>query len=155
MDGSWWGGSSGVRRVRVLFLTVLVGLAFVACRPEIPTPRAPPGPALSIEASDPNPFSTGTRIPFELGETLFEGDAEVLVSMRVYNLLYQLVAVPTAAEAFAGGRPIADLAYPAPGQFAGVWDGTVEDGSPAAPGPYFVQVTTGEHKAVGKLLLSR
>ena len=34
-------------------------------------------------------------------------------------------------------------------------DGTVEDGSPAAPGPYFVQVTTGEHKAVGKLLLSR
>lgn len=144
-----------MRRAGVLLLSVVVALVIVTCRPELPTPGVPPGPALSVEPSDPNPFSTSTRIPFELGESLFEGEAEVRVSMRVFNLLYQQVSVPTAAEEFAAGRPIAELAYPAPGQYAGVWDGTVEDGSPAAPGPYFVQVTTGEHKAVGKLLLSR
>lgn len=144
-----------MRRVGVALLTMLAAVASVACRPEIPTPGTPPGPALSIEASDPNPFSTSTRIPFELGEELFDGESEVLVSMRVYNLLYQQVAVPRAEEAFATGQPIAKLAYPAPGRYAGVWDGTVVDGRPAAPGPYFVQVTTGEQKAVGKLLLSR
>lgn len=142
-------------RVRLLLLTALVAVTFATCRPEPPTPGTPPGPALSIEPSDPTPFSTSARIPFELGESLFEGDAEVLVSMRVFNLLYQEVAVPTAEGEFATGRPIDELAYPAPGQYAGVWDGTVEDGSPAAPGPYFVQVTAGEQKAVGKLLLSR
>ena len=144
-----------MRPFRVLLVTALAAVTLATCRPEVPRPRPPPGPALSVEPSDPNPFSTSTRIPFELGESLFEDDAEVVVSMRVFNLLYQQVAVPTVAEEFALGQPIAELAYPAPGQYAGVWDGTVEDGSPAAGGPYFVQVISGEHKAVGKLLLSR
>lgn len=133
----------------------LVAVAVAACRPELPSPGTPPGPALSIEPSDPNPFSISTRIPFELGESLFEDDAEVRVSMRVYNLLYQEVAVPIAVEEFAVGRPIQELRYPAPGQYAGLWDGTAQDGSPVAAGPYFVQVMAGEQKAVGKLLLSR
>lgn len=136
-------------------MLIMAAVAAVACRPELPSPRTPPGPALSIEPSDPNPFSTGTRIPFELGESLFEDDAEVRVSMRVYNLLYQEVAIPVAIEEFAAERSIQELRYPAPGQYSGFWDGTAQDGNPAAPGPYFVQVTAREQKAVGKLLLSR
>lgn len=144
-----------MRSGRVLMGLLLLGAASMACRPELPPPGTPPGPELSLQPASPNPFSSTTRIPFELGESLFEGDAEVRVSMRVYNLLYQQVAVPTAAEEFALGRPITELVYPAPGSYAGVWDGRVEDGSPAAAGPYFVQVSTGGHKAVGKLLLTR
>ena len=139
---------------RVPLLTGLI-LACLTCRSEPPIPGPPPGPALSVEASEPNPFTTRTRIPFDLGESLFEEDGDVRVSMRVFNLLHQEVAVPTADEEFAAGRPIEELVYPAPGRYAGVWDGMVEGGRPAAPGPYFVQVTAGEHKAVGKLLLSR
>ena len=138
-----------------LCIAAVVTAAASSCRPEMPSPGTPPGPVLSVKPSDPNPFSDSTRIPFELGESLFEEDAEVLVSMRVFNLLYQEVAVPVAVEEFAAGRPIESLAYPAPGPYAGVWDGKVTDGSPAAPGPYFVQVTAGDYKAVGKLLLSR
>ncbi len=144
-----------MRGAHALLLTAVVALLSATCRPEIPPPGTPPGPALSVAPSEPNPFSTSARIPFELGESLFEEDAEVQVSMRVFNLLYQQVAVPTVAEEFAAGRPIEGLAYPAPGVYAGVWDGTLEDGSPAASGPYFVQVTAGDQKAVGKLLLSR
>lgn len=130
-------------------------LLAVGCRPELPMRGTPPGPTLSLKPADPNPFSTETRIPFELGESLFEEGIDVRVSMGVYNLLNQKIAVPVATARFAAGRPIADLQYPAAGLYAGVWDGTLLDGRPAAPGPYFVQVTSGNQKAVGKLLLSR
>jgi hypothetical protein len=137
----------------------LIGIALLAvlagCRSELPSPGPPPAPALSLRPADPNPFATSTRIPFELGDSLFGAGDGVKVSMTVYNLLYQRVAVAVAGEGFATGQPIAELTYPAPGLYEGVWDGTLADGRPAAPGPYFVQVTSGDHKAVGKLFVSR
>jgi hypothetical protein len=43
----------------------------------------------------PNPFNPATTIPFRLGESLFANGRRPVVSLRIYNVLAQLVAIPS------------------------------------------------------------
>lgn len=43
----------------------------------------------------PNPFNPATTIPFRLSESLFANGRRPVVSLRIYNVLAQLVAVPS------------------------------------------------------------
>ncbi|MDO8665421.1 MAG: hypothetical protein Q7J79_02330 [Gemmatimonadales bacterium] len=43
----------------------------------------------------PNPFNPATTIPFRLSESLFRNGRGPVVSIRIYNVLAQLVAVPS------------------------------------------------------------
>jgi hypothetical protein len=92
-----------------------------------------------LEQNFPNPFNPVTRIPFTLREELFEVGKPVVVTVRVYNVLRQLVAVPTALDHPSGNAtPVEHLEYATPGRHVAYWDGLDRDGRKVASGIYFV-----------------
>lgn len=76
----------------------------------------------------PNPFNPATNIPFDLvPENFVDGKAEVTI--RIMNVLMQLVAVPTALNHPAGnGAKVERLEYTTPGHYVAYWDGLDKDG---------------------------
>ncbi len=95
---------------------------------------APPGGAhehdafMGLGQNYPNPFSPATRIPFSVGNPPLctESGRQYRVSLKIYNLLAQLVAVPTLVPsegaARTGGTPVQDLGL-ACGQYTAYWNG--------------------------------
>ncbi len=109
---------------------------------------------IRLDPVSPNPFERETRISFWLGERLFEGEGEIRVTMRVFNILRQVVAVPLALDE--RGRPgsaLEDLAYERPGYYEAFWDGRDREGRLSASGPYFVELRVGDEARVRKILL--
>ena len=51
-------------------------------------------PLVKLERNYPNPFNPETTIPFTLSEELWAEGRRPVVSLRIYNVLAQLVAVP-------------------------------------------------------------
>ncbi len=109
-----------------------------------------------LEQNYPNPFSTDTRIPFILGEDLFQDGRPVVVSVRIYNLLRQLIAVPKAVDhPSAAGQPASELRYDRPGRYLLYWDGTNTSGDKVTSGIYFCQIIANGHTAVGRMIVTR
>jgi hypothetical protein len=87
----------------------------------------------------PNPFNPVTIIPFTLGPELFEGGKQAVVTIRIYSLLRQFVAIPVARSHPLGGAPLVErLQYSVPGEYDAYWDGLNRDGRKVASGIYFV-----------------
>jgi hypothetical protein len=112
---------------------------------------------VALEQNYPNPFRRDTRIPFVLGADLFEDGRSVVVNVRIYNVLRQLVAVPTALDhPSATGQPARELRYDRPGEYLLYWDGTDQNGQRVNSGIYFVQITAGRSsQALLKIVVSR
>jgi hypothetical protein len=55
--------------------------------------QAPP-PSVELKQNYPNPFNPATTIPFALGGDLFATGRQPVVSLKVYNVLGQVVAIP-------------------------------------------------------------
>lgn len=109
-----------------------------------------------LEPAYPNPFRQDTRIPFVLRPGALGGDGMVTVSMRVFNLLHQLIAVPALVSGPEGtGRPLDGLVLHRSGRFEARWDGKDGEGRRVASGPYFVQLVVGGDAEVKKLLVTR
>ncbi len=106
----------------------------------------------------PNPFNPSTRIPFTLSPELFEAsnDGTVKVTMRIFNVLQQLVAYPTALGHPDGdGVPLEGLTYYTPGTKEALWDGQDMNGRQAASGMYYLQMIVGSHRQIIKMVVSR
>lgn len=89
----------------------------------------------------PNPFNPETTIPFVLGEDLFVNGSAV-VSIRIFNILTQLVAHPIALGHPSGqGVEIDRLEYSQPGRYEAFWDGNDLQGRQVASGIYLMQLT--------------
>lgn len=96
----------------------------------------------SLRPNYPNPFNPETTIPFVLGEDLFVDGRPVVVSMRIFNLLQQPVAVPVALRHPAGNEvSLVQLEYTSPGVHEAFWDGRDFSGNQVASSVYFVQLT--------------
>jgi hypothetical protein len=110
-----------------------------------------------LEQNYPNPFNPETKIPFVLDEDLFSGGQPVVVSVRIFNVLQQFIAAPTALNHPHGeGVPVLDLEYPAPGRWEAYWDGRDEFGRQVASGVYFVQLTVnGRRPQVRKMFVTK
>lgn len=105
-------------------------------------PRGAGGPGFELEQNYPNPFNPETTIPFTLSEELFVTGDPVVVSLRIFNLLSQPVAVPVALSHPAGaGVEVRNLEYTRPGRHDAFWDGTDQSGRQVASGIYFMQLT--------------
>jgi hypothetical protein len=95
-----------------------------------------------LEQNYPNPFNPETRMPFLLGEDLFVDGRPAVVSMRIFNLLQQVVASPVALGHPSGeGVPMLQLEFTRPGRYEAFWDGTDGYGRQVASGIYFMQLT--------------
>ena len=85
-----------------------------------------------LEQNYPNPFSSSTTIPYTLPE-------QTDISVRIYNVLGQLVKEFKEGAQPAGGRGI-------------VWDGKNMAGVKVSPGVYFYQLTAGKKRETKKML---
>ena len=104
----------------------------------------------------PNPFNPETRIPFELGEPLFETGRPVRVTLRIYNVLQQLVAIPTALNHPQGnGVPVLNLEYDTPGEKVAYWDGHDMDGREVASGIYYMQLIVNGESVVRRMIVAK
>jgi hypothetical protein len=111
-------------------------------------------PGFELQQNYPNPFSTSTRIPFTLGMTLFDDGQPVMVTMRIFNILQQLIAYPTALRHTDGEVPVNMLEYHTPGQKEAFWDAHDLNGRQVSAGIYYLQITVNGRRQIMKMMVS-
>ena len=118
-----------------------------------------------LAQNQPNPFSSQTTIPFNVGDPdCAAGTQQHVVTLRIYNILSQIVAVAALADSAttdqstpaAPTRVLSNLSL-ACGAYVARWDGKhAPDGRDAAPGVYMYQLLIDGHPAgMRKMLLKR
>ena len=117
-----------------------------------------------LAPNQPNPFSRQTTIPFNIGEPdCAAGTQQHAVTLRIYNILSQVVAVATLVDSTSTDQSTATPARAlsnfslACGAYVARWDGKhAQDGREAAPGVYMYQLLVDGHPAgMRKMLLKR
>ncbi|MFN2572049.1 MAG: hypothetical protein ABR537_10640 [Gemmatimonadales bacterium] len=120
-----------------------------------------PPPLVELKQNFPNPFNPATTIPFTLNGDLFANGHRPKVSLKIYNVLAQLVAVPilqgtgealtdlelTCAAGGGGGAPCAFNAY---------WNGNVlNTDREAASGVYIYQLIVDGRRFTKKMIVMK
>ncbi len=101
----------------------------------------PPTEPVRLKRNYPNPFNPETTIPFELDQSVFAEGHEPTVSLRIYNVLAQLVAIPILQGV---GEPLDNvrLSWNGTGEYSAYWDGKIMGTNVEAPsGVYVYQLT--------------
>ena len=96
-------------------------------------------PAATLGQNYPNPFNPETTIPFDVGDppACTDNGKQYRVSLKIYNLLSQLVAVPILKGS---GTPLTNVTVQC-GRFEAYWDGKVlNTGREAASGVYYYRM---------------
>ena len=120
---------------------VLLGLVGLTAPPAHAQAGGQDRPAVQLEQNYPNPFNPETTIPFTLSSELWENGQRPVVSLRIFNVLAQLVAVPVLKGT---GEPLegVELNWNGTGNYAAYWDGKVRGTDrEAASGVYVYQIT--------------
>lgn len=98
----------------------------------------------------PNPFNPQTHIPFKVVNC--EGQSQHVVSMRIYNVLGQLIAIPILEGP---GRPLTNLSVGC-GDYNAYWDGKVlNSGREAASGVYLYEMIINGQRMAGKMFVAK
>lgn len=135
-----------------------------------PQATSPHRGILGLGQNYPNPFNPTTRIPFTVGDPPMCPSVGVhyRVSLKVYNLLAQLVAVPTLVAGDgsvvsgpglgglgASGQPTEDIDLPC-GQYTAYWNGNyLTTGRGVAPGMYLYRLEVNGRAVVKKMFVQR
>ena len=97
-----------------------------------------------LEQNYPEPANPDTYIPFILEERITAGEPR-LVTIRIVNMLGQLVAIPKAVGHPRGSNvPVLNLRYTEPGRKQAYWDGKDLQGRPVPTAVYFVVLQVGD-----------
>ena len=108
----------------------------------------------------PNPVNQDTRIPFNVGDAQVCTDAgrQHRVSLKIYNLLAQLVAVPVLQGGVgnaAGGEPL-DGQLLTCGAYVAYWDGkNSQSGEDVASGIYLYRLELDGKPFVKKMIVRK
>lgn len=107
----------------------------------------------------PNPFNPATTIPFRLNEDLFRDGRRPLVSLRIYNVLAQLVAIPSLQ---ASGQPLDNLelecrdSHDGYCEFSAYWDGRyIGSAREAASGVYVYQLIVNGQRTSRRMIVMK
>jgi hypothetical protein len=125
----------------------------------IPQTGGGQGAGLQLGQNYPNPVNQDTRIPFIIGDAQGCTDTGRLhrVSLRIYNLLAQLVAVPLLQGGgnAAGGEPLDGLTLTC-NQYLAYWDGkNSQTGEDVASGIYLYRLEVDGKVLVKKLIIRK
>ncbi len=83
------------------------------------------GRSVELKRNYPNPFNPETTIPFVLSEELWDIEKPV-VSLRIYNVLVQLVAIPV-LQGTGEKLDEMELEWNGTGRFEAYWAGKILD----------------------------
>ena len=102
-----------------------------------------------------NPFNPATTIPFKVSGELFLKGHRPVVSLRIYNVLAQLVAIPILRGT---DKPLDSPALSCPTTlgcaYSAYWDGYVANtGKPAASGVYIYQLVIDGKRFTKKIVV--
>ncbi len=116
-----------------------------------------PQPTIELKQNYPNPFNPATTIPFSLSGDLFLNGHRPVVSLRIYNVLAQLVGVPILQGT---GEPLDNLALtcgsPQGCSYSAYWDGNVRNtGQAAASGVYIYQLVVDGRRFTKKMIVMK
>jgi len=112
-----------------------------------------PPPQVELLDNYPNPFFPSTTIPFVLDTVLCERGHQPLVSLKVYNVLAQVVAVPTLLAP--KGERLDNLRLPC-GAHEAYWDGKVLNSKrELTPGVYYAQLVVDGERFTLKMIARR
>ena len=119
----------------------------------------PTPPLVELKQNYPNPFNPATTIPFTLSGDLFANGHRPRVSLKIYNVLAQLVAVPILQGS---GEALSDLALTcatagsAPCDFSAYWNGNVlNTDREAASGVYLYQLIVDGRRFTKKMIIMK
>jgi len=118
------------------------------------------GAGFELGQNYPNPFNPDTRIPFTIGNGPECSDPSRLyrVSLRIYNVLAQPVAVPVLQSGtgnVAGGEPVNGLSLTC-NQYLAYWDGKdMKTQQEVASGVYLYRLEVDGKAVVKKMLVSK
>ncbi len=125
--------------------------------PGIRPPRQK-SPGFDLGQNYPNPFNPETRIPFRIGDAPVCSDPSrtYRVTLRIYNLLAQVVAVPVlqgGAGDVEGGRPVENVRLGCK-DYTAYWNGKVlNTDREAASGIYLYRLEVDGKVAVKKMIV--
>ena len=115
------------------------------------------GRGSQLKQNYPNPFNPDTRIGFTVEVEDVQGGRPAVVTLRIFNVLQQLVAIPKALNYPGGaGIPVDNLAYDSPGDKEAYWDATDRTGRKVASGIYYYQlIVNGERRGLKKMVVTK
>src|ERR1041384_6772769 len=119
--------------------------------------EATPPPLVELKQNYPNPFNPATTIPFTLNGDLFTNGHRPKVSLRIYNVLAQLVATPILQGT---GEELNDLELTCSTSgscaFTAYWDGKVlKTDREAASGVYIYQLVVDGRRFTKKMIIMK
>jgi hypothetical protein len=116
-------------------------------------PALDKGRGFTLEQNAPNPADPDTWIPFELEESLFTGSDPVIISLRIYNVLRQVVGVAVLVPEH--GPRITLLGFPVaqPGRMVAYWNGRDSAGKRVPSGVYYTELVVGSERQIGKMIV--
>jgi|SwirhisoilCB2_FD_contig_61_5084925_length_594_multi_2_in_0_out_0_1 hypothetical protein len=98
-----------------------------------------------LKGNYPNPFNPTTTIVFNVEEGDIKGGKPATVTIKILNVLQQLVAIPLAMDNPAGNGPVDQMLFTQPGEYKAYWDATDRTGRRVASGIYYYfMVVNGE-----------
>jgi len=147
-------------------LLVLVLSAFMpgrsAAQGTSPQPGRGQGAGFELKQNYPNPVTQDTRIKFLIGDTqgCVDSGRQHRVSLRIYNLLAQLVAVPVLQGGVGnagGGEPLENLLLTCSTEdYIAYWDGKVsQTGADVASGIYLFRLEVDGKVLVKKMIVRK
>ena len=130
------------------WLGLMVGIGSpAAAQANLPPPR------IELKENYPNPFFPATTIPFEIARTVCAKGHQPVVSLKIYNVLVQVVAIPTLASG--SGERLDSLRLRC-GEYQAFWDGQYMDGErEAVPGVYYYQLTVDGERFTRKMIAQK
>jgi len=135
-------------------LSVLLCLFVAADSVAAQEPQSRQANGFQLGLNYPNPFNPETTIPFTLGEELFVEGRPAVVSIRIYDILTQLVAHPVALGHPSGeGIAVDQLEYYQPGRYEAFWDGTDLRGGQVASGIYLMQLSVNGYRPLTRKMI--
>ena len=112
-------------------------------------------PGFELGQNFPNPFNPTTTIPFTIGDypTCTDPGRQYRVSLRIYNVLAQLVAVPILQGGDGAGQPVVNLSLRC-GSYTAWWNGNyLNTSQEVASGIYLYRIEVDGRPATKKMLV--
>ena len=136
-------------------------LVLSALMPSVLTAQGNPDPGRNrkpgvLKQNFPNPFNPETRIPFSIGDEKCEDPGRLhKVSLRIYNILSQLVAIPVLQGGTQGGVRLVNLSLTC-GDYVAYWDGKLMDTKKeVASGVYLYELRVDAQSMVKRMLVTK